>query len=49
MEKIIMNLEDSITNRPHKIFLNLSQILDLRSSDKHVAFKAHLFITCGKI
>ena len=32
MEIIFMNMENSKTNEPHKFILNLSQILDLRSS-----------------
>ena len=38
MEKIFMNKEKSKTNEPHK-FLNLSQRLDLRSPNKHVALQ----------
>ena len=34
-----MNTENSKTNEPHKFVLNLSQILDLRSSNKHVALQ----------
>ena len=36
-ETISMNIENSKTSEPHKFVLNLSQILDLRSSNKHVA------------
>ena len=39
METIFMNRENSKTNKPHKFVLNLSQRLDLRSSDKHVALQ----------
>ena len=39
MEVIFMNTENSKTNEPHKFVLNLSQRLDLRSSDKHVALQ----------
>ena len=39
METIFMNRENSKTNEPHKFVLNLSQILDLRSSHKHVALE----------
>ena len=39
METIIMNMENSKTNEPHKFVFNLSQRLDLRSSDKHVALQ----------
>ena len=31
-----MNLENSKTNEPQKFVLNLSQRIDLRSSNKHV-------------
>ena len=39
METISMNTENSEKNEPHKFVLHLSQILDLRSSDKHVALQ----------
>ena len=39
METIFMNTENSKTNEPHKFVLNLSQRLDLRSSNKLVAFQ----------
>ena len=32
-----MNTENSKTNEPHKFVFNLSQRLDLESSNKHVA------------
>ena len=34
-----MNKENRETNEPHKFVLNLSQKLDLRSSNKHVALQ----------
>ena len=34
-----MNRENRKTNEPHKFVFNLSQILDLRSSNKHVALQ----------
>ena len=37
MERIFMNTKNSKTNEPHEFVLNLSQRLDLRSSNKHVA------------
>ena len=37
-----MNTENSKTNEPHKFVLNLSQRLDLRTSDKHVAPKTFI-------
>ena len=39
METIFMNTENSKTNDPHKFVLNLSQRLDLRSLNKHIALK----------
>ena len=42
METIFMNTENSKMNEPHKFVLNLSQRLDLRSSDKHVALQTCL-------
>ena len=39
METIFRNRENSKTNEMHKFFHNLSQRLDLRSSDKHVALQ----------
>ena len=39
MEAIFMNMENRKTNEPHKFVLNLLQRLDLRSSNKHVAFQ----------
>ena len=39
METIFMNTENRKTNEPHKFGFNLSQRLDLRSSDKHFALR----------
>ena len=39
METIFMKMENSKTNKSHKFVLNLSQRLDLRSSDKDVALQ----------
>ena len=39
METMFMNTENSKTNEPHQFVLKLSQRLDVRSSDKHVAFQ----------
>ena len=39
METIFMNTENSKTIEPHKFVFNLSQRLDLRSSNKHVALQ----------
>ena len=40
METIFMNTENSKTNQLYKFVLNLSQRLNLRSSDKHVALQS---------
>ena len=39
METIFTNVENSKMNELHKLVLNLSQRLNLRSSDKHVALQ----------
>ena len=39
METIIMNTENSKMNKPHKFFLSLSERLDLKSSNKHIALQ----------
>ena len=39
LETIFMDLENSKTNEPHKCVLNLSQRLDLKSSNKHIALE----------
>ena len=39
METIIRNTENSKTTERHKFVFNLPQRLDLRNSDKHVAFQ----------
>ena len=39
METILVNMQNSKSNEPHKYILNLSQRLDLRNSDKHVALR----------
>ena len=36
MKATFINTESSKTNEPHKFVLNLSQRLDLRSSDEHI-------------
>ena len=45
METMFMNTENSKTNEPHKLVLNLSQRLDSRSSNNMLLFKTDLFIT----
>ena len=44
MKTIFMNTENSKTNEPHKFALNLSQRLDLRSSNKHVTLQNQDFL-----
>ena len=44
-----MNTGNRKTNERYKFVLNLSQRLDLRSSNKHVAPQIYLFITHEKI
>ena len=39
MEIIFMNMGNGKMGEPHKFVLNLSQMLDLRSSNKHVALQ----------
>ena len=39
METIFMNMENSKTNKPHKVALNLSQSLDLKSTNKYVSLQ----------
>ena len=39
METIFMNTENSKLSAPHKLVLNLTQRLDLTSSNQHVAFQ----------
>ena len=39
MERIFMNTENSKTSESYKFVLNLTQCLDLRSSNKHVALQ----------
>ena len=51
MEMKFMNIENSETNGPQKFIFNLSQRLDLKSSNKTCIFnfKTCIFITPGKI
>ena len=48
METTFINTKNTQINEPHKFVLNLSQTLDLRSSNKHVALQ-NLSIICRKI
>ena len=45
MKTIFMNTENSKKNEPHKFVFNLSQRLELRLLDKHVA-RQNLSIHC---
>ena len=44
-----MNTENSKMKKPHKFFINLSQIVDFKILNKHVALQNFLFITNLKI
>ena len=45
-----MNMENIKTSEPHKLVLNLSQRLDLRSSKKHVALQnLSIYYMCKNI
>ena len=37
MDTTFTNMENSKTNEPHKVVLNFSQRLDLRSPNEHIA------------
>ena len=39
MERLFINIQNYKTNEPHKFVLNLSQIVDLKRSNKGVAFQ----------
>ena len=43
-----MKTENTKMNKPHKFVVNLSQSLDLKSSNKDVVLKNYLFIKHGK-
>ena len=45
METIFMNTESRKTNYPHKSVLKLSQILDLKISNKHFTLKNATYYT----
>ena len=49
METIFMNTENSKMNEPHKFVLNLSQRLNLRSSNTHLLFKTSIYYTWKNI
>ena len=50
METIFMNMENRKTYEPHKFALNLSQRLDLVSSNKEVALQnLSIYYTCRNI
>ena len=44
METIFVNTENSKINEPHEFVLNLSQKLDLRSSNKYTAYQNLTFV-----
>ena len=49
MKTIFMNTKNSKTNEPHKFVLNLSQRLDFKSSNKHVASQNLSISKSGRI
>ena len=50
METIFMNNKNSKTNEPHKFVFNLSQIVELGSSNKYVALQnLSIYYTWKKI
>ena len=49
MEKVFTKTEKNKRNESHTFVINLSQTLDLRSPNKHVALVLLLFITHGII
>ena len=50
IEKVLMNMENSKTNEPHKPVLNSSRWVDLRSSNKHVTLqKLFIYYTWKKL
>ena len=49
METIFMNAENSKTNELHKFFLNLSQRLNLRSSNRHLVLFLSIYYTWKNI
>ena len=50
MIRLFMNKENSKPNEPHKFVLNLSQRLDIKSINKHVALKnCYIYYTSKNI
>ena len=48
MNIIFKNSENSKTSEPHALILKLTNILDLRRSEKSIAYQILVFITRGK-
>ena len=49
MDTIFMNFANSKTSNPHRSLLNLSEIVNLRRSDKYVALpNRSIYCTWGK-
>ena len=48
MKMVSINARNSNTNKQHKFFHNLSQILGLGSANKHVALQKFFLITLRK-
>ena len=49
MNTILMNSENSKTSDPHKLFLNLTDKIDLRRKDKKLLYQILVFTKHGKI
>ena len=45
MKTIFVNKENNKMSEPHKVFLNLLQRLDLKSSDKHASRSLSIYYT----
>ena len=41
MNNVFMNSESSKTSNPHRLLLNLSNKINLKRSDKYIAFPIH--------
>ena len=49
MDTIFMNSDNSKSSKPHILKLKLTNKLDLRLSEKVIAYQTLVFITLGKI
>ena len=49
MDTVFMNFENSKTSDPHRLLLNLADKINLKRSDRYVAFQTLTFTIYGKI